>query len=105
SPAPVTYRWRRNGTPLFDGPSPSGAVVVGSATSTLTFSAVHLADTGSTFDCRVSNTCTTLTSSGASLTIICRADFNSSGVVTMQDLFDFLRAWFASDPRADFDGV
>ena len=28
----------------------------------------------------------------------CRADFNSSGTVTVQDLFDFLAAWFAGCP-------
>ncbi len=35
---------------------------------------------------------------------ICRPDFNSSGTVTTQDIFDFLGAWFANDPRADFSG-
>ncbi len=39
---------------------------------------------------------------------ICRADFNHSGgpaPLTVQDIFDFLTAWFAQDPRADFNGV
>lgn len=35
---------------------------------------------------------------------ICQADFNSSGAVTVQDLFDFLTAWFAGDPQADITG-
>lgn len=26
----------------------------------------------------------------------CRADFNQSGAVTVQDLFDFQNAWFAA---------
>ncbi len=34
----------------------------------------------------------------------CPADFNNSGVVTVQDIFDFLSAWFALDPRADYNG-
>ena len=34
----------------------------------------------------------------------CPADFDCSGTVTVQDIFDFLSAWFARDPRADFDG-
>ena len=31
----------------------------------------------------------------------CRADFNGNGVVSVQDIFDFLTAWFAKDPYAD----
>lgn len=33
----------------------------------------------------------------------CFADFNASGTLSAQDIFDYLGAWFASDPRADFD--
>jgi hypothetical protein len=32
------------------------------------------------------------------------ADFNGSGALEVQDLFDFLNAWLAGDPRADFNG-
>jgi hypothetical protein len=35
----------------------------------------------------------------------CRPDFNHSGTLTVQDIFDFLGAWFAVAPSADFDGV
>ena len=37
--------------------------------------------------------------------VFCTADFNNSGSVNVQDIFDFLAAWFVSDPRADFNGV
>ncbi len=33
----------------------------------------------------------------------CPADFNGSGTLTVQDIFDFLGAWFAGDARADFN--
>jgi len=33
----------------------------------------------------------------------CPADFNFSGTVTVQDIFDFLAAYFANDPTADFN--
>lgn len=33
----------------------------------------------------------------------CPADFDNSGSVTLQDLFDFLGAWFALDSAADFN--
>lgn len=36
---------------------------------------------------------------------LCRADFNGDGSDTLQDLFDFLFAWFARDARADVNGV
>jgi hypothetical protein len=49
------------------------------------------------------NSCTTLTPT-LSTNPCCRADFNYDGHVAVQDIFDFLNAWFAGDPRADFDG-
>jgi hypothetical protein len=36
-------------------------------------------------------------------TPVCRADFNGSGGVSVQDIFDFLAAYFSGDPRADFN--
>ena len=33
----------------------------------------------------------------------CPADFNHSGARTVQDIFDFLAAWFAQNPAADFN--
>ena len=35
----------------------------------------------------------------------CPADFNGDDQLSVQDIFDFLNAWFAGDPRADFNGV
>lgn len=35
----------------------------------------------------------------------CPADTNNGGTVTVQDLFDFLGMWFASDCRADFNNA
>ncbi|HMN42796.1 MAG TPA: GC-type dockerin domain-anchored protein [Phycisphaerales bacterium] len=34
----------------------------------------------------------------------CPADFNSVGGVNVQDVIDFVAAWFAGEPRADFNG-
>jgi hypothetical protein len=34
----------------------------------------------------------------------CRADFNQNGTLEVQDIFDFLNAWFAGLPSADFNG-
>ncbi len=41
----------------------------------------------------------------AVLPLPCRADFNGVGGVTVQDIFDFLVAYFANLPSADFNGV
>ncbi len=35
----------------------------------------------------------------------CAADFNMTGGITVNDIFDFLATWFSGDPRADFNGV
>lgn len=35
----------------------------------------------------------------------CPADFNQSGGLTVQDIFEFLNAWFAGQNAADFDGA
>jgi hypothetical protein len=35
----------------------------------------------------------------------CVGDFNHSGGVSTQDIFDFLNAWFAADPNADVNGA
>ncbi|MFN7020982.1 MAG: GC-type dockerin domain-anchored protein [Phycisphaerales bacterium] len=33
--------------------------------------------------------------------LVCDADFNASGAATVQDIFDFLEAYFSNDPRSD----
>ena len=45
----------------------------------------------------------TLANLPGSLNPCCRADFNQQGGVTVQDIFDFLSAWFANQPAADFN--
>jgi hypothetical protein len=36
---------------------------------------------------------------------VCLADFNGSGVVSVQDMFDYITAWDARLPSADFNGI
>lgn len=36
--------------------------------------------------------------------LLCEADFNGVDGVSVQDIFQFLTAYFAGDPRTDFDG-
>ena len=37
--------------------------------------------------------------------VYCNADFNGNGTATVQDIFDFLAAWFAGQPSANINGV
>jgi uncharacterized membrane protein len=53
--------------------------------------------------CVVSNACGSATSNEATYTV-CPADFDCSGSLAVADIFAFLNAWFADDPRADFNG-
>ena len=98
--APVAYRWRFNTANLSDGGDYSGT-----ATTSLTITPSTRADAGS-YDITSSNACGNATSAVATnLTVLCPADFNSDGQVTVQDIFDFLGAWFAASPSADFNGA
>ena len=97
--ATLTYQWRRGGIPLSNGAEISGVTL-----ATLTINPSKLADAGN-YDVVVTNSCGTVTSTAATLTLICGADFNADGLVNVTDIFGFLGAWFAADPRADYNGV
>jgi hypothetical protein len=56
------------------------------------------------FRCQVVGDCGAQTSDEAAMTF-CAADFNCSGAVSVQDVFDFLAAYFSGDARADFNGA
>jgi hypothetical protein len=89
--APISYQWRKNGVPIGGETSPS-----------LTINPV-VTTSGGSYDCVVSNSCGNQTSDAATFTV-CVGDFNCSGLVSVQDIFDFLAAYFANDPRADVNG-
>jgi probable HAF family extracellular repeat protein len=54
--------------------------------------------------CILTNSCGSLASEEGTYSI-CPADFNCSSSLEVQDIFDFLNAWLASDPRANFNGA
>ena len=60
---PVSYQWRKNGTPLADGGSVSGAT-----TATLVIDPAEFTDAGS-YDVVVTDSCTTATSNAATLSV------------------------------------
>ncbi|MCC6321777.1 MAG: immunoglobulin domain-containing protein [Phycisphaerales bacterium] len=87
------FRWYRN-----------GVLIPGAQSATYTIPSATPAASGS-YTCYVYGGCGGLTiSSAAVVTVTSGADFNGSGTTTVQDLFDFLGAYFARDPRADVNG-
>lgn len=98
----LTFAWLRNGQPLADGPTVSGAIIAGSATPALTISGVRLSDAG-TYTCVVSNTCGEVISSPGVLEVFCPADFDPDGVVNADDLAAYIDCYFALVPCAAAD--
>ena len=93
STEPLTYQWQRGNPP---------APVSGATSAFFPIFSVKLSDAGA-YSCVVTGSCGSITSLTAQLTI-CIADFDCSGRVTVQDIFSFLTAWFASNPQADVNG-
>ncbi len=71
-PTPA-YRWRRGSVDLFDGPTPSGSIITGAATSSLSIANLTPADSG-LYDCVASNSCAIATSASAILTVLPASD-------------------------------
>jgi polygalacturonase len=65
---PLTYQWRKNGTPLADGPTASGSTIGGAGTATLAVGNVQDSDAGS-YDVVITNTLGTATSTACALTV------------------------------------
>lgn len=82
----------------------TGTVLESASTAAIQFTNVTLANAGF-YRCIISSPCGNTTSTAARLTVNpCPADFNASGTVTVQDIFDFLNAYFASSSEADMNG-
>ncbi|MCC6319858.1 MAG: PQQ-dependent sugar dehydrogenase [Phycisphaerales bacterium] len=97
---PLTIQWRRNGVNLVDGGRISGA-----NTLTLTITSAAVADSG-TYDVVLSNPCgPDAACDPVALTVFTcsTADINGSGSLTVQDIFDFLGAYFGGLPAGDFN--
>lgn len=101
----LTFEWEHDGQVVMDGAggaSPAGGVVSGAASATLTLSGVQPSDAGE-YVCRITNTCGEVISETAVLTLACRGDFNHDGLLSSQDFFDFISAFFDLDTAADFN--
>ncbi|MFZ4576223.1 MAG: PQQ-dependent sugar dehydrogenase [Phycisphaerales bacterium] len=94
---PVTYRWSRNAEPLTDGPG-----IAGSATSQLVLTNCLAAAEGS-YQCQISNDCTSDTTTRVRLAV-CVGDYDCSGGIDGDDVIAFFGAWDAAEAPADVDG-
>ncbi len=114
NPTNVTYQWYRFGPPLSggawesipmtDGPTGWGSTISGATETTVVIASAHPTDRNYSYYAVATNSCGS-TSSAYAYLHMCPGDFNCSGTVTVQDIFDFLGAFFGSDPSADFNGV
>ncbi len=95
APGQVLGRWNRHTITLTDFVPASGAMrvrIVATAVNDQVFVEAGVDDVRITgFSCAPS-------------TVACPADFNGDGLVSTQDLFDYLNVWFAGDAQADRNG-
>jgi hypothetical protein len=108
NPATITYQWFRaasGGTfsALANGASSTGSTISGATTPTLTISSIRALEANTFYFCRATNACGSRDTFQVKL-LVCIADFNCSGTVTVQDIFDFLAAYFAGNTVADVNG-
>jgi len=87
-PALLSFTWRKEGTPLGDGPTGSGSSVAGAATPVVTITNVSSADEGS-YDCVVTNACGSSVNPPAMLAVggpeCCAGDLDADGDVDLTD--------------------
>ncbi len=112
--SPFTFQWQRETSPgsgNFINVTDTVATdftVSGATTRTLTITPAAgrslPASVATNYRCRIANICGNTTTNPAALRV-CRGDFNCMSGLTVQDIFDFLAAYFAASPTGDFNGV
>jgi hypothetical protein len=99
----IAYAWTFNTKTLVDGPTGTGSVISGATTATLTVSNLSTKDIG-TYKAIVSNSCSSVTSNNASLSVRCASDMDEDGTVELADFFAFFNCFDQSDLCADMNG-
>ncbi len=92
---PVTYEWKRNGAIVANSGRISGAT-----SGTLNITSARPEDSDIYTVTATATNCTGTATSTIALVVpnTCPADFNLSGGLEVQDIFDYLNAWFAGCP-------
>jgi len=96
----TTYRWRKDGANLFNGP-----IYAGVTTSTLTINANDPTQSGA-YTLSITNPCGVTVTQPAIVEVSCAADFNKDGGIDGADVSAFFEAWESGDSSSDinFDG-
>jgi len=98
---PITYQWRKD-----------GVEIKGAVDASYSIASLSTKDTG-VYDVVVTNPCGSVTSDGATLTVLtgspcCVSDWNHNGVVESADVSDFINDWFIDQLKesliTDWDG-
>jgi hypothetical protein len=100
----TSYQWRKNGTPLSDGPMPGGSYILGTHSNRMQMDFLTVADNGQ-YDCVIS-TCVPVTSAAATLTV-CYANCDCSiaaPALNVQDFSCFLTRFASGEGYANCDG-
>ncbi len=97
------WQWSQNGVSGWVNLSNIAGQISGATSATLTLSNVNAADAGY-YRLSLTSDCDSAVSAAARLIVRCPADFNNSGSATVQDIFDYLDAYFAGLRSADFNG-
>jgi hypothetical protein len=87
----LTFRWRKDGVDLVDGPTPHGSVISGAATAILTVGHAQVQDEG-LYDCVVTDDCAAGASSAAALAVQTKGNLNCDGDVDANDIDPFVLA-------------
>jgi hypothetical protein len=92
APPLTTYRWRRAGTPLVDGPALGGGQIIGATSSALAITAAASLDAGA-YDCIITSPCgETLTTNPVILTVTpaplapCTGDTDGNRTINFLDI-------------------
>lgn len=100
------YQWQKSSTlnGTYSTVANALGAVSGATTATLSLTGVAPTDAGY-YRCRMTSDCDTSYTVGARLIVNgCIADFNNSGSLSPQDIFDYLNAWFAGSASANING-
>lgn len=100
--AGLAYSWTFNTKPLVDGTTINGAIISGATTPVLRVANLSTKDIGS-YRATVSNSCSSVSSNNASLSVRCAADLDLNSVVDLADFFEYFNCFDASDPCAEMN--
>lgn len=97
----MPVRWQKNGVPLSDGPTGTGAVYSGTTSTMLQIFFIQPGDGGS-YQLTAATPCGTALTRAAQVVVqgqcACPVDYNGDGVLNVDDISDFVSDYFFQPP-------